>query len=54
MYLSNYLPEDLFEMIFSDKQNQKQQIEFRSSSEIELEKKPCGCMGNKIKKPESS
>ena len=32
----------------------KPEIQFRNSSDIKLERKPCGCMANKVKPPESS
>jgi len=38
--------------LFPNSKNTK--VEFRKSSNINLEKKPCGCMTNKIKQTESS
>jgi hypothetical protein len=53
-YLSNYMPEELFETLFTSKEEKKNEIQFRDSSNIQIERKPCGCMANKVKQPESS
>lgn len=48
------MPEEFFEMLFPNKSNEKNDIEFRNSSDIQIEKKPCPCMNNKIKQTPSS
>jgi len=60
-YLSDYLPQDVFTQIVHGNEKikeisdeNKKIIQFRDSSNIRLEKKPCPCMANKIKPPESS
>ncbi len=53
-YLSNYMPEEIYLKIFSNNEPKKAEIQFRDSSVIEIERKPCGCVANKIKQPESS
>ena len=66
-YISNFLPSDfdklaphllrqneILEMERRKKEKEDKMIEFRNSSDIQLEKKPCPCMANNIKSPESS
>jgi hypothetical protein len=45
-YLSNHMPEEMFEFLFSKKQKTeiKEEVKFRENSKIEIEKKPCPCM----------
>lgn len=61
-YLSQHLPNDVFLENFDklrklNKTNIKVEnnpVQFRSSSDIVLEKKPCPCMANKVKQTPSS
>lgn len=56
-YISDLLPEEIFKSMihgkFKIKKNENK-IEFRNSSAIELNKKPCPCMANKVKESPSS
>lgn len=58
-YLSNYLPEDIFSYfihgkVMNDVKEQGSQLQFRNSSDIQIEKKPCSCMNSKVKEIPSS
>lgn len=58
-YLSNYLPEDIFSHFIHGKvmdsvKEEKSELRFRNSSNIQIEKKPCPCMANKVKDTPSS
>ena len=48
------MPEEFFEILFPNQSNNKNDIEFRNSSDIQIEKKPCPCMANKVKEIASS
>lgn len=51
-YISNYLPEDIKSNLFA--KDKKENTEFRESSKIQIEKKPCGCMSSNVKENSSS
>jgi hypothetical protein len=57
-YISEHLPQYIFKFLVHGEQKTEKPtnkvIQFRNSSDIQLEKKPCPCMANKIKPPESS
>ncbi len=63
-YISNYLPQHLYPLkphlltpedeIKLNEEKKKKEIKFRNASDVKIEKKPCPCMANKIKPPESS
>lgn len=62
-YLSNYMSEYLFSKLIHEKVIEDEQIsskinneklQFRTSSNIEIQKNPCPCINNKIKETPSS
>jgi hypothetical protein len=66
-YISNYLPsyfnkfdphmlteEEKLVMKKRKKEIEDKKIKFRDSSDTPVQKKPCGCMANQVKQPESS
>lgn len=58
-YLSNYMPEHIFSQlihgkVIEEKTKENSDIQFRDQSKLEIKRKPCGCMNNKIKEIPSS